>query len=275
MNEKKKTNIIVLTDFSEYGMSACRHAASLASFFQSSLTIVYHFSFQRKTPAPVPTDAFRQWVAETSHHLEVNVMDYFYHPHHLHHFADRKNTIMYVIAVGRRGGDTFFTPRRAMRFIQPSRLPVLTVGKEPPRDERWQNVLLAVDPDRQAKEKALWAGYFSRFGGATVRILHSSYREQLLADKLEDGLEFIDKLYKNLEINCVKCEVPPRTDDLEAYAIAHAPEYQASLLVAMTTQYRTWVDVLFGPREQQWISNREQLPVLCINERDDLYVLCT
>lgn len=275
MEGKKKTNIIALTDFSEYGMSACRHAASLASFFQSSLTIVYHFSFRKKTPAPVPTAAFRQWVTEVSNYLEINVMDYFYNPHHLHHFADRKNTIMYVIAVGRKGSDTFFTPRRAMRFIQPSRLPVMTVGKESPRDEKWQSVLLAVDPDRQAKEKALWAGYFSRFGGATVRILHSSYREQVLADKLEDGLEFIDKLYNNLEIKSLKCGVPPRTDDLEAYAIAHARDYQGALLVAMTTKYRTWVDVLFGTREQQWVANREQLPVLCINERDDLYVLCT
>ena len=43
MDEKKKTNIIALTDFTEIGNSAVRHAATLALVFKSSLTIVHRF----------------------------------------------------------------------------------------------------------------------------------------------------------------------------------------------------------------------------------------
>ena len=32
---------------------------------------------------------------------------------------------------------------------------------------------------------------------------------------------------------------------------------------------------IFGPKENAIIANESGLPVLCINERNDLYVLCT
>lgn len=275
MDDKKKTNIIALTDYSEYGLSAVRHAASLALLFKSSLTIVPHFSFDRKIIKRTPNEAFSRLVNEFSSQLEVLINEKCYAPHHLHHFAEQTNSIMYVIAVGRDKKSTFFTPRRALKFIKPSRLPVMTVGKELPRDEKWLNVLLAIDPDRQSKEKALWAGYFNRFGGATIHVLHSNFKEEILKQKLEDGIEFIEKLYNNLEIKYLIHNIEKRIDDMEAYAIQHAPDYEAAVMVVMTTKFRTWVDALFGPREQQWIANPAHFPVLCINERDDLYVLCT
>lgn len=275
MDDKKKTNIIALTDYSDYGLSAVRHAASLALLFKSSLTILPHFSFDRKIIKRTPNEAFSQLVNEFSSQLEVLIDEKCYDPHHLHHFAEQTNSIMYVIAVGRDKKSTFFTPRRALKFIKPSRLPVMTVGKELPHDEKWLNVLLAIDPDRQSKEKALWAGYFNRFGGATIHVLHSNFKEEILKQKLEDGIEFIEKLYNNLEIKYLIHNIEKRIDDMEAYVIQHAPDYEAAVMVVMTTKFRTWVDALFGPREQQWIANPAHFPVLCINERDDLYVLCT
>lgn len=275
MEEKKKTNIVVLADQTEYGKSAVCCAASLAKVFKTSLTIVPFFCFGKRPDETPKVPSFDFVTQEYGASLEVSVEERWYNPDHLHHFAEQTNSIMYVIAVGRRRGDTYFSPRRAVRFIAPSRLPVMTVGRELPRDKQWLNVMVAVDPDRQSKEKALWAGYFNRYGNATVHILHTIYREKILRQKLDDGLEFVEKLYGNLEIRSEKHEIVPHQVDLEKYAIEHSQDYSASLLVVMTTKYRTWVDALLGPREQAWITNDRHLPILCINERDDLYVLCT
>ena len=38
--------------------------------------------------------------------------------------------------------------------------------------------------------------------------------------------------------------------------------------------HTTIIDFIFGPKESQIIGNTDHFPVLCINERDDLYVLC-
>ncbi len=276
MERKKNTSLIVLTDHTAYGDSAVRHGASLAVFFEAALIVISRFSFFTKNnPKPAESQEFRNILSEYEGKLKITVSDESFNPTQLHHFADRSNSIMFVIGVSRKSGETFFNRRRAIRLIKPSRLPVLAVGKEPPRDEHWQHVMISVGVQRREKEKALWAGYFNRFGGATVHLLHTVYKDEFLKINLAENLAFIDKLYNNLEIKSLKHEIRPRTDDLDNYAIAHAEHFNGSLLVVMTTTFKTFIDLIFGTREKHLIANKSSLPVLCINERDDLYVLCT
>lgn len=275
MEEKKKTNIIVLTDFTVFGNSAVRYAATLAIVFKSSLIVVHRFGFRSTSLSQaVENEEFRQIIAEYSDKIDISVSNYPFLPHLLHHYAERHNAIMYVIGVSRKQGETFFNRRRALKFIAPSRLPVMTVGAASPTDPQWLNVMTTLDIYRQEKEKALWSGYFNRYGGATVHILHTTYKDEFLREKLRDNLEFTDKLYDNLSILAEKHELP-KVGDLEAYALEHASDYKASLLVVMTTTYKTIIDILFGTREKHLIANRFDIPILCLNERDDLYVLCT
>ena len=275
MDEKKKTNIIALTDFTEYGNSAVRHAATLALVFKSSLTVIHRFGFRTSSIIqPTENKAFKQIIAEFSDKVDITVSNHPFLPHLLHHFAEHNNSIMYVIGVSKKKGETFFNRRRALKFIAPSRLPVMTVGASGPIDPQWLNVLTTLDINRQEKEKALWSGYFNRYGGATVHVLHTTYRDEFLREKLRDNLEFTDKLYDNLSIRAEKHEIA-KVNDLDSYALSHAADYNGSLLVIMTTSYKTIIDLLFGVREKYLIANKYGIAVLCINERDDLYVLCT
>ena len=275
MEEKKKTNIIALTDFTEYGNSAMRHAATLALVFKSSLTVVHRFGFRASSISqPAENEEFHQIIAEYSDKVNIKVSNHPFVPHTLHHFAEQNNTIMYVIGVSRKNGETFFNRRRALKFIAPSRLPVMTIGATGPLDPQWLNVMVTLDIYRQEKEKALWSGYFNRYGGATVHVMHTTYKDEFLREKLRDNLEFTDKLYENLDIRAEKHEIP-KANDLDSYALSHAADYNGCLLVIMTTSYKTIIDLLFGVREKYLIANRFGIPVLCINERDDLYVLCT
>jgi hypothetical protein len=43
----------------------------------------------------------------------------------------------------------------------------------------------------------------------------------------------------------------------------------------MMTRFYSLIDMLFGAKESTVIGNEAGFPVLCVNERDDLYVLCT
>ena len=264
MDEKKKTNIIALTDFTEIGNSAVRHASTLALVFKSSLTVVSRYAFRNPVPQPQENDDFRRIVDEFSGKVEITLSDKAFTPHLLHHFAEQSNSILFVIGVSRKNDETFFNRRRALKFIAPSRLPVMTVGASGPIDPQWLNVLVTLDIYRQEKEKALWSGYFNRYGGATVHVLHTTYKDEFLREKLRG----------NLEIQAEKHEIP-KAGDLDAYALRHAADYHGCLLVVMTTTYKSVIDILFGTREKHLIANRFGIPVLCLNERDDLYVLCT
>lgn len=274
MERKKNTNVIAITDHSAVGNAAVLHAASLARFFESTLTIIPNFSFKGEIRERAATQEFTALLEQVAGQVNARVDETPYQPQSLHAMAESANHIMYVIGVSRSSAAQF-NPSRALKFIAPSRLPVMAVCEAPVGDPQWQNILLSVDVDLPAKEKALWAGYFNRYGKSNIHVLHNEYQDSISIDKLSDLMDFIHKLYENLEITPILHTITPKAYDLDQYAVDHADDYQAAALVVMTTTHKTFIDRIFGTREKQLLANPQNLPVLFINERDDLFVLCT
>lgn len=267
IDRQKQLNIIVIADDSDYGRTALRYGEKLTEVFGATLTVVTRFGFsyeERKRSAVVLPDSG----------VKPIVPDAYFFPETLYRYADDHNTIMFVIGVDARGEGGLFNKRRALRFIQPSRLPVLTVGKQGPVADAFRQVVLPVDIGRQAKEKALWAGYFSRFYQATIHILHCRYADEGLRQQVDDNIAFVEKLYQNLDVKYQLDEVAIQPS-LDRYALEFAPTMGATLVVAIMTRYRTLADILMGVEEKKLVGNPTDFPVLCINQRDDLYVLCT
>lgn len=276
IDQQKKLNIIAIADDSEYGTSAVCYGGMLAAVFRASLTVITKFDFTlEERKGRFNAERVLQNVQQLlAHDIETILLTDFFFPERLYHYAEETNTIMFVLGVDGEEKQGFFDKRKAMRFIKPSRLPVMTVGKKLPEKDVFQHVLLPLDIERQAKEKALWAGYFSRFYQATIHILAPHYKDSGLQKQVSDNIAFVEKLYKNLEIGYTIHEVAPM-QDIDRYSIEYAPEVGASLTVIMMTKYLTPATLLTGKREKKIIGNPQQFPVLCINQRDDLYVLCT
>lgn len=276
--EKKKLNIIAIADPSEYGLSALRHGGILAAIFKASLTVITDFSFSSEKN--IINTKINKELLQISNQLIENGIETFvvsehHNPESLYKYAEETNTIMFVIGVLKKGTEGLFTLKKALKFIKPSRLPVMTVGLPLPAPDIYRHVLLPLDIDRQQKEKSLWAGYFSRFYQAKVHVLYGKYKDQLLKKRVKDNIDFTEKIYKNLEINYELHPMPGEIDNIDSFSLQFAPEVGASLTVIMMTSYYTLIDYIFGPKENAIIANEQGLPVLCINERDDLYVLCT
>ena len=271
VDHQKKLNIIAIADASDYGRSALDYGNVLARIFGASLTVVTRFGFTLEDKVQT---TLRETEIQASTSENLILPEGYFFPEILYSYAEKTNTIMFVIGVSRDGDDGLFHARQAVRFIQPSRLPVMTVGRTFPTETAFQRVVLPLDIERQAKEKALWAGYFSRFYQATIHILHPDYRDSGLKQQVADNVDFVEKLYHNLDITYELHAVePPRNMDL--FSITYAESLGATLSVAMMTGYRTLGDWLTGPRERKIIANPQHFPVLCINPREDLYVLCT
>jgi hypothetical protein len=305
--DNKKLNIIAITDFSEYGDVAVRHGGILAAIFKASLTIITDFSFYPKTikelkensrepeshsdiwkdeigsiqsATETPTAQISPIFNRTLTNLMENEIETFLLSEHftaksLYEYAEKTNTTMFVIGVSKKGENNFFNIQKAIKFIRSSRIPVMTVGNKIPEATVYQQVILPLDIDRQAKEKALWAGYFSRFYCATVHILHTQFKDEFLKQKLKDNIAFTEKLYNNLNITYELHQITPTVDNMDKYSLKFASQINASLTVIMMTRFYSLIDMLFGAKESAVIGNEAGFPVLCVNERDDLYVLCT
>lgn len=267
IDQQKRLNIIAIADDSDCGRNALRFGEKLTEVFGATLTVVtrFGFAYAEKGQKSMPSVDFK---------TECIVPDGYFFPETLYRYADEKNTIMFVIGVDDEDAKALFNKRRALRFIKPSRLPVLTVGRKEPEENAFRRVVLPIDIERQAKEKALWAGYFSRFYEATIHVLHCNYPDEGLHRQVADNIAFVEKLYQNLEVKYQLDEVAPQSN-IDHYALEYAPTVGATLTVTMMTRYRTLADLLTGSVEKKLVGNAAQFPVLCINQRDDLYVLCT
>lgn len=266
IDQRKKLNIIVIADPSDYGRCALAYGEKLAEVFQASLTVIVNFGFS------IEEKKDKTLLEINKSDIEVR-KDYFF-PERLYSFAEKTNTIMFVIGIDNAKGNGFFNKKRALRFIKPSRLPVMTIGKTAPSDNAFQHVMLPIDIERQAKEKALWAGYFSRFYQAKIHILQPIYKDSGLQKQVADNLAFVEKLYHNLEIDYEINQIEPQKN-IDADSLDYASTVDATLTVITMTKYYTLGDLLAGPRERKIIGNEQEFPVLCINQRDDLFVLCT
>ena len=275
--EKKKLNIIAIADNSDYGTSAIRYGGILAAIFKASLTVISNFSFSKNNNQNQDTCNEQIEIANQliQNNIEVFLLSNPFSLDNIYTYANETNSIMFVIRVQKKGKDSLFNLKKARRFIKPSRLPVMTVGLKLPDNNVFRDVMLPLDINRQHKEKALWAGYFSRFYHAKVHVLYATYKDSLLKQKVKDNIDFTKKLYQNLEIDYELHDFGREIDDIDRFSIFYAPEINASLTVVMMTTFYTIIDYIFGPKENDLIANDEGLPVLCINERDDLYVLCT
>ena len=270
----RNLNITVIADDSAFGRTAAQHGVQLAEVFQASLTVMANFDFHLPDKPSEPDKAFvseLQNAVQNAKNSQV-ITDYVF-PETLFRYAEEHNTAMFVIGVDKTKKEGFFNVKKAIKLIRQSRFPVMTVTEKHNDTTCYKHILLPLDIERQNKEKALWAGYFSRFYGSVIHILYPKYKDEGLIKLVYDNVAFVEKLYENLEITYEKHETSPQSY-LDAYALDFSTQVNAGASVIMMTRYYTLGDVLTGPRERKIIGNTE-LPILCINQRDDLYVLCT
>ena len=270
----RNLNITVIADDSAFGRTAAQHGMQLAEVFQASLTVMVNFDFHLPDKSFEPDKAFvseLQNAVQSAKNSQV-ITDYVF-PETLFRYAEEHNTAMFVIGVDKTKKEGFFNVKKAIKLIRQSRFPVMTVTEKHNDTTCYKHILLPLDIERQNKEKALWAGYFSRFYGSVIHILYPKYKDEGLIKLVYENVAFVEKLYENLEITYEKHETSPQ-NYLDAYALEFAPQVEAGASVIMMTRYYTLGDVLTGPRERKIIGNTG-LPILCINQRDDLYVLCT
>lgn len=250
----KPTRIIVLSDGTVFGQTAEKHGALLSTIFQSELEILK------------PKKDF--------------FIDQIYH------YAEESNAILIVISIppdsykisSNIDHTPLFNKRRGIRFIRNSRAPILVVGNQDPMPNGYQQVVLPIDVDRQAKEKAMWASYFLRFHAKNgiigkIHVIHNEHKEDVIQKKVMNNIAFIEKLYNNLEIDY---KIYPISAEIhiDQKSITFATEVGATITVIMMTRFFTIIDFLFGSRESKILGNESGLPILCINERNDLCVLC-
>lgn len=149
------------------------------------------------------------------------------------------------------------------------------VAQEPLRDtSRMKNVAVSIDFKKESKDKAIWSSYFPRFGGSRMHILYYDYKDEFLRAKWYANMTQLHKLYSSLDISFEPHIIESKSTYMDINALRYAAANGYGMLIAVTTKEKDGLEFFVGVQEQRTIVNDERIPILFLNPREDLYVLC-
>lgn len=165
-------------------------------------------------------------------------------------------------------------PRYLLKCFNQSKVAYLAVPKTTCQFNP-RNVALTLDHQRESKEKLLWASYMARFCGSAIHVYHLPYSDEDFRRRLKNNIQYLDKIFSSLSIeyqlHATSNGNQYTNPDLKTLTHADCDMYIA--LVA-DKRDRDFLDMIFPPDSLRLLRRADTKPILFLNQRDDLYVMC-
>jgi len=272
---EKTTILIPCTDIEKIDL-ILYHAIPMAKVFGSSLTFLFmgnefalglfKSEIEKKTACSDYADKIRLM------HLKASSAQFPV----LEKNSDDEEAIMVIFPQLPTGKIKYFSEVNFIKKAGKLRLPfmVLQPGAQAP-DWNPKKVILPIGSSRSDKETALWASYFARFGTSEITVLYAKEKSSIYDRLTRGNVRFVLTLFRKLQLvaNVIHAQTHSGKIHREAAEMAH--KEGNSLLIISTTRHFNIEHFLLGPMELETLKNKEKIPVLCINHRKDLYVLCS
>lgn len=155
-----------------------------------------------------------------------------------------------------------------------SRIAYFLIDQDYKKTVKYDSVLLTIEHFRESKEKILWASYFGRFASSELTLYYHFYRDDFYRRQLRFNIAFAKRMFDNFSLyyNYYQSRNLKEFVDHQAIRFAHEEDYD--LIISQTTKNRDWTNLLFGLKERKTMLNNHGMPILFVNPREDLFVLC-
>lgn len=180
--------------------------------------------------------------------------------------AEQYNGIMLVLTAKKL--------KQKMPALQLSPIPFLFVSGSNEKQLRYDKVLLPVDFRTVMKDTSLWASYFGRFNKSSTLILSANDNNADQKKKIKKNLKFIEKLLMNLQLDVQFEQAEKGSFRLPGESLTKCIDSKSNLLIIPSSKNISLIDVIIGLPEAKVIKKAKDHPVLCINSKRDMYVLC-
>ena len=101
------------------------------------------------------------------------------------------------------------------------------------------------------------------------------YDDEFLRAKWYDNTKFLAKMFASLNIKYENHLIDKQQSQyLDIDVLEYSSNKNIGLLVSTTTKERDVMEYFIGVQEDRTIVNEYKIPILYLNPREDLYVLC-
>ena len=171
---------------------------------------------------------------------------------------------------------TGFNPFYGVKFIKATKklhCPFLVVQDHTPSQQLFENLYIPVSHKKEGKEKLIWAETFCQGKPIKIKLVPAKSEEPLSKAIIQNHLNFACRQLEaaNIPYEIIHGSKSSYKIDQEVIEIA-AKNKDGMVLITATKHYGPEQEIL-GPPELKAITNKEMVPILCINPRKDLHVL--
>jgi len=261
---------MVYCDFSESMNEAIVHGLRICQIFQKELCLFHPYGKGKKE---TKLDAQRGLgliirrmkedfpsVTISSLTLKGNLED------NVSRIAEEYDAIMVVLTSDK------LKPK--IRALQESQIPFLFVKGKSPKDLRYDRVMLPVDYRKVMKDTSLWASYFARFNQSEVDVFSARETNKENQTMVKKNLKFIEQLLLKLELDVNFGHAQKGSFGLPFEALDKCKNEGHNLMIIPASQHISLLDLMIGLPETKLIRQAAEVPVMCINPKRDMYILC-
>lgn len=180
--------------------------------------------------------------------------------------SERTETPIMFFETGHR--DKFQDPMTVFKGLRDLRIPFVIVKMDADVTD-FKKVIVPVCYLVEEKEKAPYTSNMGRFLGSEILVLQAND----YGSKTPANVEAITTLYDKFNLKYTVEQARKDSFKVEKEAAYLASERGAGLVVISTSRDYGLDDIFFGPKELH-VLRAATTPVMCINPRGDLYVLC-
>lgn len=164
-------------------------------------------------------------------------------------------------------------PQTQLDSLASSRVAYLLCPPES-KPSNYDKVVLTLNNASESKEKTLWASYFGRFAGSQIVLYYRRYKDEYHQKQLNLNIAFARKIFEQFKIPLITLHSENTKTQLDIQASDYAKENNCSLVICQTTKNKSFADRLLGLEEVRVLKNMKKTPVLFLNPRNDLFILC-
>ncbi|HBG71037.1 MAG: hypothetical protein A2W93_02960 [Bacteroidetes bacterium GWF2_43_63] len=187
--------------------------------------------------------------------------------------AHKTESILIIIGHNSNNSSLGFSLGKTLRVMRKSRTPFLMVP-EGIHNKSLKDIVYCMGYQKTEKEKILWASYFGRICKSKIHVVMPKASDQFFKTGIRSNLQAMDKLYNAAEVDFKMVSVDANVHQAANAALAFSNSIHAGAFIILTTLRPDIFDFFGGSDDLIAIRNKFSVPVLCINPRDDLYVLC-
>lgn len=260
--------IIVICDFSERMKEVIIHGARMADMLKKELclTAIWKDKSQKSE--------IQDKIIQTTRNLKSNLPDL---PiswlllqkslrDNMQKLVDEYNGVLVVL----HQNDIHWV----LKAFQQSSIAFLFVNGELPRFLSYKNVLVPVDYRKASKETSLWASYLGRFNRSQVQLIYAHETNNEDAGRLMKNLEFFKKFLSSLNVRHQQIAGKASSWGICNETLNRADEWMGDLMIFSGSSSITLLDLMIGLPEKRIVKKAGHLPILLINPRKDICMMC-